>query len=312
MPFTFTPTAAPALAVPVRINCGGPGLTDSAGVVWSADSYFTGGTASLDPRFTAAAPIYASKRYGGPFSYFFPVADGQYTVVLHFLEGTVTVAGARVFNVAINGVPVLANYDAWADVGFNVPVQKEFTVTAANGVGLRLAFSTVVRSAFVNAIQILPVVAAPPPPGGITLTCKKALLVAGALTAAANTQDVTVWAGLDPFFRIEHVALMNRVIWSGQSVLTVAMFAAGEQIIPDQDLLAPLRWYDRPNSPLSTIMFSQFIPPGGVIPANPTAAASPFDVTLRFTGSAPFSDGAQANLNLFGQLYWEVCGYVVQ
>ncbi len=31
---------------PIRVNCGGPGYTDSMGRVWQADADFTGGVAS--------------------------------------------------------------------------------------------------------------------------------------------------------------------------------------------------------------------------------------------------------------------------
>src|ERR1035441_3838481 len=136
-----------------RINAGGPAFTDALGQIWQADAYFTGGAISTGAIPPGTPGYYLTKRYGD-FSYLLPVPAGQYTVALDFVENVVG-PGARVFSVSINGAPALTNYDIAADVGQNVPVRKIFPATAANS-GIQIQFTTVTRSALVNAIEFGP------------------------------------------------------------------------------------------------------------------------------------------------------------
>jgi hypothetical protein len=136
-----------------RINAGGPAFTDALGQLWQADAYFTGGAISTGAIPPGTPGYYLTKRYGD-FSYLLPVPAGQYTVALDFIENVVG-PGARVFSVSIDGAPVLTNYDIAADVGQNVPVRKIFPATAANS-GILIQFTTVTRSALVNAIEFGP------------------------------------------------------------------------------------------------------------------------------------------------------------
>jgi hypothetical protein len=122
------------------------------GNLWQADQYFKGGAVSSGPVPAGAPGYFSTKRYGD-FTYTLPVPDGAYTVGLSFLENVQLAAGARVFNVTINGAPVLTSYDIVADVGLNAPVRKTFQTTAA-GKGIAIKFSTLARSALVNAIDV--------------------------------------------------------------------------------------------------------------------------------------------------------------
>jgi hypothetical protein len=142
-----------------RINAGGAAFTDALGQLWQADSYFTGGAVSTGAIPPGTPGYYLSKRYGD-FTYLLPVPAGQYTVALNFLENVVA-AGGRVFSVSINGAPVLTGYDIAADVGMNVPVRKVFPVTVLNA-GILVQFTTVTRSAIVNAIEFGPAPAVVP------------------------------------------------------------------------------------------------------------------------------------------------------
>ena len=73
-----------------NINCGGPGLTDPSGTVWSADNYFMDGSIHQD---TSIIPVsgaaddrlYIDERYGA-FSYEIPISAGSYEVSLLFAE----------------------------------------------------------------------------------------------------------------------------------------------------------------------------------------------------------------------------------
>ncbi|HKV61970.1 MAG TPA: malectin [Candidatus Acidoferrum sp.] len=149
---------------PIRVNCGGPGYTDSKGQVWQADYDFNGGM--LNPRTatitgTADPTLYQTGRKNDvsvpTTKYNFPVANGNYHVNLYFAE---TYAldfkpGARVFNVKIQGNVAIPNLDVFAEAGANAALIKGVDVTVTNG-ALNLEFDNVVDNAKVNAIEILP------------------------------------------------------------------------------------------------------------------------------------------------------------
>jgi hypothetical protein len=122
--------------VSYHINAGGPAVTDSSGISWSADNYFSGGsTYSNDPYMATAGnqSLYSTSRYG-TFTYAFPVPNGSYNVTLKFAELYMTGPGQRQFNVSINGSQVLANFDIYAQAGGAfVPLDKTFPVSVSNG-----------------------------------------------------------------------------------------------------------------------------------------------------------------------------------
>ena len=74
---------------------------------------------------------------------------------LKFAEIYYTTAGGRIFNVAINGAPVLSNFDIAAQGGAFTAVDKPFPVTVTNG---QIAIQFSQGSAdwpLVNGIEIL-------------------------------------------------------------------------------------------------------------------------------------------------------------
>ena len=145
----------------IRLNSGGGTFTDSAtGNVWSADTGFSGGNAFsttstvTDKANPSQAPLYQTQRFGN-FQYQFAVPSGAYTVNLKFAEFWWTGAGQRIFNVAINGQPVLSNFDIFAAAGGAlVAVDKAFAVTTTSAITIQ--FTSVLDYASVNAIEILP------------------------------------------------------------------------------------------------------------------------------------------------------------
>jgi fibronectin type 3 domain-containing protein len=93
---------------------------------YSADEFFSGGNVSthnqaislegvIDP---APAVVYQSAR-AGTLTYTFPslTPNSPYLIRLHFAETFWTNVSKRLFNVAINGTPVLANFDIFASAG---------------------------------------------------------------------------------------------------------------------------------------------------------------------------------------------------
>jgi hypothetical protein len=143
-----------------RIDAGGSAnYTDSKGNVWQADTGFTGGN-SVDrgniPIANAADPkIYQTEHYGMT-SASYSVPNGSYTVNLYFAETYLTGAGQRIFNVAINGKPVLSNFDVFAQAGgAKTGLIKSFPVTVGNG-QVTISFTSVTQNPEINGIEILP------------------------------------------------------------------------------------------------------------------------------------------------------------
>jgi len=99
-----------------------------------------GTTAVVDP---APVAVYESERYG-EMVYTFPyLTPGlKYLVRLHFSENFYTKPGQRIFNVEINGAPVLRNFDIIAVTGGPLRAYvKEFTVQADGSGQIAITFS---------------------------------------------------------------------------------------------------------------------------------------------------------------------------
>jgi hypothetical protein len=123
----------------VRIRCtNSESYTASDGTAWQADQYSTGGqqlyTGYLVAN-TADPTLYrwARQGYYGDFSYNIPIANGNYQLTLKFAEIQYASAGARVFNVTINGAAVLTNFDIVAQAGYWTAIDKQFPVAVTNG-----------------------------------------------------------------------------------------------------------------------------------------------------------------------------------
>jgi hypothetical protein len=73
------------------INCGGPEYTDKAGIIYQADTLFTGGRARVTKTAiegTEDDVLYQSERYE-TFSYSIPISNGNYKVTLKFAETSI-------------------------------------------------------------------------------------------------------------------------------------------------------------------------------------------------------------------------------
>lgn len=140
----------------VRINSGGPAASTAIGD-FAADAYSTGATGTYS---TSSDVLYQTYRrsstVGGSFGYSIPVANGTYTVKLHFAEIYHTAAGKRKFNVTAEGAAWLSNYDIFAAAGASKrAVTAIKTVTVSDGF-LTLNFASLIDRACVSAIQVLP------------------------------------------------------------------------------------------------------------------------------------------------------------
>ncbi len=155
---------APAVQDIVAIGAGASAVVGN----FAADKDFIGGGATTTTNAITtvgvanAAPqaVYRSERHG-TFTYTIAglTAGTSYSLRLHFAEFYWTKAGQRVFNVSINGTPVLSNFDIVAAAGGpNVALVEPFTVAAnANG-QIVIAFTNgTADQPKISGIEVLPV-----------------------------------------------------------------------------------------------------------------------------------------------------------
>jgi len=145
----------------VRVNCGGPQLTDGLNDVWAADYGYSGSSATFGGSLSIAGAIngqealYQDARYnyvGYPdFQYTFPTANSSYNVTLKFANYESADQQVKM-DVKINGTTVLTDFDPVAaagsvltafDTSFVIPVTDgkmymEFISKSTNYVGARI------------------------------------------------------------------------------------------------------------------------------------------------------------------------------
>ena len=163
------PPTPPTGATLARLNAGGPALTTSFGA-FAADQYYSPSSRTATTRAPIAGTtdqaLYRTERYStnGTLSYAVPVANGRYSVVLHFAEIYWTQPNQRVFNINLEGRKVATNYDIVREVGPRTATTKTFLVTVTDGVlnlDLSVPYATGGRDqAKLSALEILPATAA--------------------------------------------------------------------------------------------------------------------------------------------------------
>jgi hypothetical protein len=157
--FTLTP-----VQFALRINSGGPTLTDSAGSVWQADTGYSGGYVfSTTATITAATGdprLYQNLRYNsGTLQYnLTQIPNGTYTVRLYFAEiaSNCFYTHCRVMNIYVQNAAVLTNFDIYGQAGGpNIGIVRTTTATVNNGT-MNLRFDAVVGGyPVVNAIELI-------------------------------------------------------------------------------------------------------------------------------------------------------------
>jgi fibronectin type 3 domain-containing protein len=155
-----TPKALVLGTLVQAISAGGP-----ASGSFVADTGFSGGTVSggttafiNTSSLTNPPPqsVLQHGRYGNSTYTISNLTPGAtYTVRLDFVEYIYNAAGARVFNVAINGTQVLSNFDIWSAAGGeNIAIAETFTATASATGTITISFTSVVNNAMINGIEI--------------------------------------------------------------------------------------------------------------------------------------------------------------
>ncbi len=143
----------------IAINAGGPAVG-----AFVADTDFAGGTTINHANtinltgVTNPAPmqVYQTARIGN-FTYTIPgfAARSSHMVRLHFAETFWTAAGKRRFNVSINGMQVLTNFDIFAAAGaMNKAMIQQFAVNANAGGQYVIQFTAVTDKSLVSGIEI--------------------------------------------------------------------------------------------------------------------------------------------------------------
>jgi hypothetical protein len=168
------PAAMPAGGMPyrgIRIICGysKEKYVDRSGKVWAGDRFFNGGGTEANPPVfiarTADPTLYRTDRHG-KFSYNIPLSPGNYELRLHFVEtmfgpGLLLGGGetSRLFDVSLNGRPLLSQFDIYADAGgANIADIRAFKDISPSADGyLHLKFLRRTSEPLVNAIEIFQV-----------------------------------------------------------------------------------------------------------------------------------------------------------
>ena len=126
------------------------------GVEYKADRFASGGTAQVVTNAISGATddaVYQSERYA-TYKYEIPVTNANYSVVLHFAELYHSAAGARSFNLSVEGKSALSNVDLFSlagQYGAYDYVVEDVTVTDKS---LTLDLTSVVDNATISGFAI--------------------------------------------------------------------------------------------------------------------------------------------------------------
>lgn len=118
------------------VNAGNSSTATLNGVVYQPDRFASGGTTQTVTDGIAGTTedaLYQSERYG-TYSYEIPVSNATYNVMLHFAELYHNTAGARSFNLSIEGQPVLSDFDLYSVAGHDTAYdQRVNNIVVADG-----------------------------------------------------------------------------------------------------------------------------------------------------------------------------------
>jgi hypothetical protein len=169
-PLVTVPVSLHVLEVPpfeMRVNAGGGEYVDVFGEVWMADQVYSEGSWGYTRRQAQSIstrnpidntdddPLYQIKRVNPTAYWFDGLPAGQYEVELRFAELQPRAPFSRVFNVALQDIIVLSNYDIVAAVGTFYADNHTFTTTVMDDGQLRIGFINVRGAApVINAIRI--------------------------------------------------------------------------------------------------------------------------------------------------------------
>lgn len=151
---------------PVRVNLGGSNYTDSLANTWAADfGCDTGNPTSVSTRPIAATSddlLFLSHRWDDSsapeMTCSYVVQPGEYEVALYFAETNENnfSAGARVFDVTIEGITVFDDVDVYREVGGNTALVKTTTVTVGADAQIDIQFLHQTKNPVIKAVEVRP------------------------------------------------------------------------------------------------------------------------------------------------------------
>ncbi len=304
--FSVDPSAPTASEVLYRINTGGVLTTalDAPQMNWAGDG--NGGAASpfrnnssnisassyntVDPSVPAYVPmsIYSTERWdtgsAPDMQWDFPIADpGTYEVRLYFLNsfnGTST-PGKRVFDVVVEGVTVLDDFDLIVEFGHKVAGMKSIVTTVNDG-NLDIDFGRVIGDPLINGIEIVKMGSGPALPSVVITSPTAGLVVSG-------TEVTVTWAGsnLDPLdhYHVSIDGLPHTSVVQPNNSYTFTGLTAGAHTVSVQLADYTHTEYTHAGA-IATVTFTTEIPVPTVVIISPTAGQviSGTDVTVTWTG----------------------------
>ncbi len=141
----------------IAINSAGLEHVALDGTTFVADTDFEGGSTQISSHAitnTGDPALYNSWRFGN-FNYRIPVANGHYAVYLHFAETYNSALGQRRFNVSVQGIPRLQEFDIAAEAGLDTALIKRYDVDVLNSEILIQFSNGSVGSARVDAVRVV-------------------------------------------------------------------------------------------------------------------------------------------------------------
>lgn len=149
-------------AAAMAVNAGGTRVSDSTGLIFTADGDYSGGTATTGTAPSGAgsdALLYQSQRQGS-FTYSVPMVRGYYTLTLYFSDPSKLAVGKRIFDVFAEGHLVVDNLDIASQAGSSGLVKKTIPVTVRDG-HFTLTLRPVVGQAVLCAFKLVPAATGP-------------------------------------------------------------------------------------------------------------------------------------------------------
>ena len=151
---SYTITQAGVSFSPIRVNAGGPQVTDSNGNVWAADTAANYSATNAGIGGANPAALYQTDAWStSTLQYSFSVPNGSHTVKLKFAEFYMTQRGQRVFNIVVNGSTFMSNFDILAYTSPNTAYDVSIPVSVTNG-QILIQLVSVTGPAKVNGIEI--------------------------------------------------------------------------------------------------------------------------------------------------------------
>jgi hypothetical protein len=150
----FAVTQAGVAFSAIRVNCGGPQVTDGNGNVWVAGGEQNYNVTMAGISGTTTPALYQSEAWStSTLQYQYAVPNGSFTVKLHFAEFYLTQAGQRTFNIVVNGNTYYSSYDILAAVGPMAADDLSIPVVVNNG-QITIQLVPVTGRAKLNALEI--------------------------------------------------------------------------------------------------------------------------------------------------------------